>query len=202
RIHSGRRALHTIPLQASSTHGLRRASGLASLLQLHREAQLEPITTEIPLYNLHDTQYVGPLGVGTSSSEDGNSPQQTVNVVFDTGSTNIWVQSDLCESPACVFLHKYSEAESRTFVEPHRRNRYLDILFGTGELRGLMASDTISVGPYKVSNQSFAMIQKEIGKIFQQIPFEGILGLAFPKMAANGQLPFFDNVMRQDALGG
>ncbi|KAF4722016.1 hypothetical protein FOZ62_029886, partial [Perkinsus olseni] len=177
-------------------------SGLASLLQLHRQAQLEPITTGIPLYNLHDTQYVGPLGVGTSSNEDANSPQQTVNVVFDTGSTNIWVQSDLCESPACVSLHKYSEAKSRTFVEPHRRNRYLDILFGTGELRGLMALDTISVGPYKVSNQSFAMIQKEIGKIFQQIPFEGILGLAFPKMAANGQLPFFDNVMRQDALGG
>ncbi|KAF4717574.1 hypothetical protein FOZ63_026379, partial [Perkinsus olseni] len=204
RIHSGRRALHSIPLQASSIHGLRRSSacGLTSLLQLHRQAQLESIMTEIPLYNLHDTQYVGPIGVGTSSNDDRNSPQQTVNVVFDTGSTNIWVQSDLCESPACVSLHKYSEAESRTFVEPHRRNRYLDILFGTGELKGLMASDTISVGPYKVSNQSFAMIQEEIGKIFQQIPFEGILGLAFPKMAANGQLPFFDNVMRHYALGG
>ncbi|KAF4656137.1 hypothetical protein FOL47_009126 [Perkinsus chesapeaki] len=176
----------------------RATNTLSSLLQLHRLAQTETVMTEIPLANLRDTQYVGPIGVGTSDDE---GPEETVNVVFDTGSTNIWIQSELCKSPACINLHRFNELKSKTFIKS-KRSRYLDILFGTGELRGLIGEDTVSVGPYKVRNQSFAMIKQEIGKIFKQIPFEGILGLAFPKMAANGQLPFFDNVMRQNALGG
>ena len=33
-----------------------------------------------------------------------------------------------------------------------------------------------------------------IRKVFEEIPFEGILGLAFPSMSARHVTPFFDNV--------
>jgi pepsin A len=46
------------------------------------------------------------------------------------------------------------------------------------------------------------MIEHEIGSIFSQIPFEGILGMAFPSMAADNHTPFFDNVMQQNVLQG
>merc|ERR1740129_327821 len=44
------------------------------------------------------------------------------------------------------------------------------------------------------------MIQEANGAVFQEIPLEGILGLAFPAMAADGASPFFDTIIRQKAL--
>lgn len=153
----------------------------------------------IPLSNLRDSQYVGPIGVGMK--EDAN-PQAYVNVVFDTGSTNLWVSSAKCTDYVCRDRHKYDNTKSFTYVSPPADNLPLDITFGTGELSGPQAVDSLSVGPYVVKNQIFAMIEHEIGSIFSQIPFEGILGMAFPSMAADGHTPFFDNVMNQDVLNG
>merc|ERR1712048_1413672 len=44
------------------------------------------------------------------------------------------------------------------------------------------------------------MIKREEGEVFQEVPFEGILGLAFPSMSANGVRPFFDTVIAQKGL--
>merc|ERR1740121_2048835 len=44
------------------------------------------------------------------------------------------------------------------------------------------------------------MIEEESGTVFDTIPFGGILGLAFPEMAAKGATPFFDNIMKQKVL--
>jgi len=153
----------------------------------------------IALTNLKDSQYVGPIGVGTKSD---NAPESYINVVFDTGSTNLWVGSVLCRDYVCRDRHKYDNAKSLTYVSPPSDSFPLDITFGTGELSGPQAVDSLSVGEYTVKNQTFAMIEHEIGSIFSQIPFEGILGLAFPSMAADGHVPFFDNVMKQNVLKG
>jgi len=125
-----------------------------------------------------------------------------VNVVFDTGSTNLWVSSAKCKDYVCRDRHKYDNTKSVTYTDPPPDTLPLDITFGTGELSGPQAVDSLSVGPYAVHNQTFAMIEHEIGSIFSQIPFEGILGMAFPSMAADNHTPFFDNVMQQNVLNG
>jgi pepsin A len=180
-------------------HSLVTESQFDFLQNSRKEGVLYAISSQgiIPLTNLRDSQYVGPIGVGTNS--DGTD-QTHVNVVFDTGSTNMWVSSTLCEKQICRDRNKFDPLQSVTFLE--KPDSDLDIPFGTGELVGKQGIDAFSVGPYKVVNQTFALIANEIGPIFSQIPFEGILGLGFPSLAVDGHLPFFDSIMAQNVLSG
>ena len=44
------------------------------------------------------------------------------------------------------------------------------------------------------------MIEKQSGQVFNDVPFEGILGLGFPSMSANHATPFFDTVIQEKSL--
>jgi len=147
------------------------------------------------------SEYIGTIGVGTDS--EGNALFQA-RVVFDTGSTNLWVASHLCkESNDGIERAKqyYDPAKSLTqeeFVQ-HNKND-IDIHFGTGELIGPMHVDTYRVGPMEVKKQPFAMIRTMNGGVFHSFPFEGILGLGFRDMSFAGVDPFFDRVIEQKLL--
>lgn len=172
------------------------------------------------------SQYVGPIGVGTIVSPDtcdlhnGDNlefleataeerrkakchleNESQVWVVFDTGSTNIWVASDLCMHGACVKKgrHRYNHTRSNTYDWPVG-GLELTVQFGTGCIKGPQALDDFHIGPFTVFNQTFGMIETQDGNVFNEVPFEGILGLAFSSMAANGVTPFFDSIIQQKAL--
>jgi len=163
-----------------------------------RETEIAAAT--LPLANLGGLhQHSGPLGVGTKIFDEREVAQATIQVVFDTGSTNLWVASTLCQSTTCKKRHRYDPGQSESFLEAPTR-RKIDVSFGTGGLVGAPAIDDFHVGPLVVEQQEFAMIEEENGAVFEHLPFEGILGLGFPAMAADGAVPFFDNVMKQKVL--
>mmetsp|Transcript_40968 Transcript_40968/g.98323 ORF Transcript_40968/g.98323 Transcript_40968/m.98323 type:complete len:481 (+) Transcript_40968:73-1515(+) len=154
----------------------------------------------LSLQNLRDSEYVGPIRVGSAPGTSfAETDFQEVNVVFDTGSTNLWIASTLCQQRSCRSRHQYDPSQSATYVEDSEGN-YLDVHFGTGELKGYLAQDQFHVGPLTVQNQTFAMIEEEVGDVFKVIPFEGILGLAFPSMSVNNVPPLLDNIISQQIL--
>lgn len=60
---------------------------------------------EVKVTDFSDAQYFGPLSIGG----------QSFSVVFDTGSSNLWVPSKKCWSLAC-FVHKtYNSGNSKTY---------------------------------------------------------------------------------------
>eukprot|EP00927_Polykrikos_kofoidii_P003519 TRINITY_DN113_c0_g1_i7.p1 TRINITY_DN113_c0_g1~~TRINITY_DN113_c0_g1_i7.p1 ORF type:complete len:657 (-),score=102.59 TRINITY_DN113_c0_g1_i7:100-2070(-) len=135
-------------------------------------------------------------------NSDCTARQQTyLNVVYDTGSTNIWISSDLCTSGGCVLpgRRRFNHLESTTFSFPED-SPTLSVQFGTGKLSGPLGTDSLRVGPVSV-HQTFAMMQNQAGWIWEDVPIEGIVGLAFPSLANTGQgLPFFDSVIEQKVL--
>jgi len=143
----------------------------------------------IRMTNLRDSQYVGPLKVGSQGD--------ILSVVYDTGSTNLWFASTLCKEGPCMRRRRYDPYSSSSY---HEGDYDLHVTFGTGELSGQQGIDDVEMAGFTVKQQTFAMIQVEKGSVFDQLDFEGILGLAFPSMSANGVPPFFDQVIDQKLL--
>lgn len=148
-----------------------------------------------------NTEYIGTIGVGTA--QDGKGPQFEARVVFDTGSTNLWVASVLCKADPCSperAAHFYDPGQSKTQELFTGEENDLKVVFGTGELRGPIHVDTYRVGQLVVEKQPFAMIREMKGDVFSTSPFEGILGLGFRSMSFGGIEPFFERVIAQKLL--
>eukprot|EP01017_Pseudomicrothorax_dubius_P013390 TRINITY_DN1586_c0_g1_i2.p1 TRINITY_DN1586_c0_g1~~TRINITY_DN1586_c0_g1_i2.p1 ORF type:complete len:433 (+),score=118.10 TRINITY_DN1586_c0_g1_i2:93-1391(+) len=143
----------------------------------------------IGLHNFKNTQYTGEIAVG--------SAENRFSVIFDTGSANMWINSAECPDRGCKLHHQYDPAKSSSFK---RVGFNLEVQFGTGQLAGEIASDNVWFGGVNIANQDFSMIKKEVGEVFVQAKFDGIVGLAFPQMAAYDMNPVFDNVMKQSLL--
>ncbi|NXG43134.1 CATE protein, partial [Psilopogon haemacephalus] len=147
------------------------------------------VDTNEPLVNYLDLEYFGQISIGT--------PPQNFTVIFDTGSSNLWVPSIYCVSTACAQHSRFKPSESSTY---QAIGTPFSIQYGTGSLTGIIGSDQVVVEGLTVSNQQFAESVTEPGKAFVDAEFDGILGLAYPSLAVDGVTPVFDNMMAQNLV--
>ncbi|CAM5119701.1 unnamed protein product [Eretmochelys imbricata] len=139
-----------------------------------------------PLTNYMDADYYGTISIGT--------PAQDFTVIFDTGSSNLWVPSVYCSSIACENHKKFNPSHSSTYKAT---SQSLSIQYGTGSMTGILGYDTVQVGGIVDTNQIFGLSETEPGSTFYYAPFDGILGLAFPSISSSGATPVFDNMMNE-----
>lgn len=139
--------------------------------------------------NYKNTQYVGVIQIG--------DPPQEIPVIFDTGSGNLWVTSSLCKAFSCTNHISYSRAKSNKFK---KIGLGVQVTFGTGVVSGEINEDQFKVGNLEIPKQKFGEILDESGDVFQAGKFSGILGLAYPEMAAYGLTPVFDSIINDKLL--
>ncbi|KAL0442956.1 UNVERIFIED_CONTAM: Aspartic proteinase [Sesamum latifolium] len=144
-------------------------------------------TDIVALKNYMDAQYFGEIGIG--------SPPQKFTVIFDTGSSNLWVPSAKCYfSVPCFFHSKYKSSQSST----HKKNgKPAAIHYGTGAISGFFSEDNVKVGDLVVKDQEFIEATREPSVTFLVAKFDGILGLGFQEISVGNATPVWYNMVRQ-----
>eukprot|EP01105_Mastigella_eilhardi_P024224 TRINITY_DN6285_c0_g1_i1.p1 TRINITY_DN6285_c0_g1~~TRINITY_DN6285_c0_g1_i1.p1 ORF type:complete len:379 (+),score=106.69 TRINITY_DN6285_c0_g1_i1:37-1173(+) len=140
----------------------------------------------IPLQQFQDAQFYGPISIGT--------PEQHFLVVFDTGSSNLWVPSVECTQPSCRIHNKYDSSKSVTYVA---NGTAFEVSYGSGSIAGFVSTDVATLGGLAVKNQDFGEVTKEQGLAFATAKFDGICGLAFESISADHMTPLWYNMLDQ-----
>lgn len=157
-----------------------------SMLQMNNSG-----TDILPLKNYLDAQYTGEIGIG--------SPPQKFTVVFDTGSSNLWVPSSKCTlSIACYFHSKYKSSKSSSYTEI---GKPCEINYASGSISGVFSQDNVSVGNLVVKDQVFIEATREGSLVFVLAKFDGILGLGFQEISVGNAVPVWYNMLQQNLVG-
>jgi len=141
------------------------------------------------LEDIRNSEFVGTIAVGT--------PPQKMDVILDTGSSQLWINSEKCKSESCLIHKRFDSSKSSTFKQLPVG---MSVRFGSGKIYGTLGQDTIAIGPIQVTGQTTGMIERAIGGVFMSGPFDGIMGLSFPKLSASKYPLFMDTVIAQEVL--
>ncbi|XP_073065273.1 aspartic proteinase oryzasin-1-like [Primulina eburnea] len=144
----------------------------------------------VSLKNYLDAQYYGEIHIG--------SPPQKFTVIFDTGSSNLWVPSAKCYFSIACYLHpRYKSGLSKTYK---KNGKSCSISYGSGSVSGFLSQDNVEVGDVVVKDQVFIETTREAGLTFLVGKFDGILGLGFQEISVGNIVPVWYNMVDQDLV--
>ena len=118
-----------------------------------------------------NAQYFGEIEVGT--------PGQKEMVVFDTGSSNLWVPN---HKPFLSSHNIYDHSKSSTYK---KNGTTFAIQYGSGPVSGVFSADDVAIGDLKLKDYTFAEVDKTSGLGIGYIlgKFDGILGLGWDSIS-------------------
>lgn len=142
-----------------------------------------------------NAQYFGTISLG--------SPPQSFQVIFDTGSSNLWVPKVNCKHCGIPFIapkSKYDHAKSTSYQED---GGDFEIQYGSGSVSGFFSLDSVTLAnDIIVKSQRFAEVQDAggLGMAYMLGKFDGIMGLGFTSISIDKTPTVFENAINQDLL--
>jgi len=146
-------------------------------------------TGKVAISNLENAQYYGPITMGSND--------QPFKVVFDTGSSNLWVPAR--NYTADPLKHKYKPGGDSSY---EANGTVFNIRYGSGPVAGFLSESEVTVGGLTVKGQTFAEITttKGLGAAFAVAPWDGLLGMAYQSISVDGIPPVFQNMVTQQLV--
>jgi len=154
-----------LPFQRVLQEPARQEASLRSVAQLSGSEEVG-VTSQVTLDDSHNMVYFGSIQVGT--------PGQTLLVIFDTGSSSVWLPS-----PGAVGVsHRSFDTERSSTYQA------LDVPFvgdyGQGQATGRLCRDRVAIGEFLLPNFTFAEVENTSSlREYATAPYDGILGLGF-----------------------
>jgi len=181
--------VHRIPMLKRSNEEFvgERLKALAA----HEAGLLGGATDPVTIQDFSNAQYYGQCQIGTP-------PQGPFNVVFDTGSSNLWVPNSKVGLVG-LLKHKYKSSASSTYVA---NGSTFALQYGSGPVSGIWSSDKVELGPLSIPLQPFGEVEntKGLGLGYVAGKFDGILGMGWDRISLNHTLPPFHSLVNTGAL--
>ncbi|CAB9514815.1 Pepsin A [Seminavis robusta] len=167
---------------------LQKRPSSASQLVGRQRRHLKPVEA-LSLGNEHNTEYFGVIGVGT--------PMQYFKVIFDTGSSDLWVPWVNCTFGGNK--HTYNHDVSSTY-QREEPMFLIGLSYGSGPVVGFFSYDDVAL------TQDIAVQGQRFIEVVNASPnyafydFDGIVGMGFANLAANGTVPLFESLLQQNQI--
>jgi hypothetical protein len=130
---------------------------------------------KIPLDTYAGLSYYGQISIGT--------PPQKMTVVFDTGSSTLWVPTKSAVTCSAADLkahpkHSYDHNPSSTYVKDCKPFK---LSYGSGPVSGYYSKDTVRIGNSVLSDFIFGevTVATGLGESWCGSGFDGLCGMAF-----------------------
>lgn len=139
----------------------------------HESLQETSTPDSVDIKDFGNACYYGDVEIGT--------PPQTFRVIYDTGSSDLWVPIQQTLGSKNI----YESAESSTYVA---NGKAFNVQYGSGPVSGTFDTDTVTVGEFKLDSFNFAGVDDTsgLGALYTNDPFDGICGMAWPALASGG----------------
>ncbi|KAI9845901.1 MAG: Type I transmembrane sorting receptor [Sclerophora amabilis] len=135
----------------------------------------------------YDEEYTCPVTIGT--------PGQTLQLDFDTGSSDLWVFSSELSASSQRGHDIFNPTESSSFE--NLSGASWSISYGDGSsASGDVGTDVVKVGQTTVNAQAVELARRVSSQFTQDTDNDGLLGLAFSSIntvTPTSQMTFFDN---------
>ncbi|KAI8979922.1 aspartic peptidase domain-containing protein [Pilobolus umbonatus] len=140
----------------------------------------------------HGTGYYGEISVGT--------PPQIFNVIFDTGSSDLWVVSSKCTSTVCKGHKKFNRKKSHTYNSKVDTDN-IEIEYGTGSITGHTGKDIVRLANSQIQIQGqFVTDAVDLSRDFIGTPFHGIFGLGPHSLRSSEESAPFASMIDQQLI--
>jgi cathepsin D len=128
---------------------------------------------DMPLIDVDDIEYFGEVDIGT--------PPQKFKVIYDTGSSNLWVPSKSCTNcnPKASL---YDATSSSSYA---KNGQSFALQYGTGSCKGFLSTDSVTIAGQTITGFDFGEVTSEAQDVFGDAPFDGILGMGVPGAAVD-----------------
>jgi hypothetical protein len=129
---------------------------------------------DVVINDYMNAMYYGEIQVGT--------PGQPEQVVFDTGSSNLWVPN---RRPWFTSHKVYNHDKSSTY---RKNGTVFKIMYGSGPVSGVYSGDDVSFGEFRLKDFTFAEVDDTsgLGLGYRIGKFDGILGLGWDSISVGG----------------
>jgi len=177
----------TVPLKRREPLTIQQRINMQRSVTVGVSASGDPST--IVINDFQDAQYYGTISVGT--------PPQDVQVVYDTGSPNLWV-SDI-KVGVMSSHHFYDHSKSSSYVA---NGTQFYIRYGSGPVAGFYSTDAVSLGGLDLPAYLFAEVNDTsgLGLAFKVGHFDGICGLGWDGSSVDNVVTPFKALMNAHLL--
>ncbi|KAL8930263.1 MAG: hypothetical protein Q9208_000880 [Pyrenodesmia sp. 3 TL-2023] len=170
-------------------------SGTLTRSPIKRDNDYDFLTASPPTQTNSEAIHEDGTDFSYFASIDFGSSGKPMYMLIDTGAANTWVMGSDCKSQVCG-QHRTLGPSDSTSLEVSSDD--FDLLYGTGSVSGLTASDNVKIAGMSIS-LPFGLAS-EVSEDFSAYPMDGILGLGPPSSRSMDFPTAMETIQKAKAL--